>query len=274
MLSDQDKFVALQREHWGEVAPSFDKGLSKMTDACIRPLLGALGDIAGKRVLEIGCGPGHATVEAARRGAKIVATDLAPGMVEFSSRALPDLDFRVANAQELPFEDNSFDAAFGSFVIMLVPRPERAIEELTRVLKPGGRLALCAWDELSRNRVLGMLEEAKATAGLQVEVMPGAPDPWRFADDAEFKALLSDHGFNNVTVSQFEFTFEAAGAAALFDRLERESASLKAALARGDVSSVDRVRAAFLRLGKGYEHGSTIRVPCSAKIASGRAAAK
>ncbi len=72
----------------------------------------------------------------------VVGIDAAAAMAGLARRLHPSLEFRQAEAEALPFEDGSFDAVVGNFVIFHVGRPERAVEEFVRVLAPGGRLAI------------------------------------------------------------------------------------------------------------------------------------
>lgn len=272
-MTDEDTFVAREREHWGSVAQAFHEGLSGMTDSCISPLLNALGDLRGRRVLDVGCGPGHSTAEAARRGGTLVGMDLAPQMVTLAAQLWPSIDFRVGNLEALPFPDASFDAAFGSFVILHVPRPELAAAQLARVLTGGGRLALSTWDVDSRNRVLGMVFEAADIVGIPMVAVPGAPARLRFADDAEFEALLREHGFEDVSIQRFEFAFQVPSAEALFTEITRASMMAKALLASGDSATLERLRRAYIGLAERYARDDRVSVPCAAKIASGRKAA-
>jgi ubiquinone/menaquinone biosynthesis C-methylase UbiE len=91
------------------------------------------------RVLEVGCGMGEFAERVAReRRAEVVATDLSPRMVELT--AARGLDARVADAQDLPFEDGEFACAVANWMLYHVPDLDRALGELRRVLRPGGTL--------------------------------------------------------------------------------------------------------------------------------------
>lgn len=272
-MTDEDTFVAREREHWGSVAQAFHEGLSGMTDSCIPPLLDALGDLGGRRVLDVGCGPGHSAAEAARRGGTIIGMDLAPQMVALAAQLWPSIDFRVGDLEALPFPDGSFDAAFGNFVILHVPRPELAVQQLARVLRGGGRLALSTWDVDAKNRVLGMVFEAADVAGIPMVALPGAPARLRFADDPEFETLLRGRGFEDVTIERFEFAFEVPSAEALFTEITKTSLMAKALISSGDTETIERLRRAYIGLAKRYGRNERVSVPCAAKIAFGRKAA-
>jgi ubiquinone/menaquinone biosynthesis C-methylase UbiE len=90
-------------------------------------------------VLEVGCGPGEASERiGGELGARVVAVDLSPRMVELARAR--GVDARVGDVQELPFSDESFDCALAAWVLFHVADLERALSELARVLRSGGRL--------------------------------------------------------------------------------------------------------------------------------------
>src|SRR4051812_10442773 len=103
----------------------------------------------GDRVLDIAAGSGNAAIQAAMRGAEVVASDLTPELFEpgrvRAAKHGVELEWVEADAEDLPFEDASFDAAISTFGIMFAPRHSVAAAELARVVKPGGRIALCSW---------------------------------------------------------------------------------------------------------------------------------
>ena len=112
-------------------------------------LVGAAGIGPGMRVLDVAAGNGNAAVVAVRAGAEAVASDFAPLQVE-QGRARTaadglDIEWVEADAEELPFEEGSFDAVLSVFGAMFAPRPERVAAELFRVVRPGGTVAMANW---------------------------------------------------------------------------------------------------------------------------------
>lgn len=101
-----------------------------------------LGDVAGLRGLDVGCGEGHNTRLLARAGAKMMAIDISETFLGHARQAEADeplgINYRLASAQALPFDDASFDLATAFMSLMDVPQPGRAIAEIARVLAPGG----------------------------------------------------------------------------------------------------------------------------------------
>lgn len=95
------------------------------------------------RVLDVAAGTGASSIEFVRAGADVVAVDFSEGMLEEGRRRHPEIDFRQADAMNLPFEDNSFDAVTTSFGLRNIQDFDRALREFYRVLRPGGHLVVC-----------------------------------------------------------------------------------------------------------------------------------
>ena len=121
--------------------------------AALRPAAEALADAcavsAGQEVLDVAAGDGNFALACAREGASVVASDLAPGMVE-RGRARSEaegyeVEWVEADVEELPFEDGRFDCGGSVFGAMIAPRPRVTAEELFRVVKPGGTVGMAAW---------------------------------------------------------------------------------------------------------------------------------
>jgi SAM-dependent methyltransferase len=112
----------------------------------IRPAFDLLGDVAGRRVLDYGCGHGMAAVVLARHGATVTGIDLSAGYIAEARRRAAanevEVDFRQADAEHLPFPDDSFDAVWGCAILHHLDL-QRAAAELRRVLRPGGVAVFC-----------------------------------------------------------------------------------------------------------------------------------
>ncbi|MBI3898809.1 MAG: methyltransferase domain-containing protein [Gammaproteobacteria bacterium] len=104
---------------------------------------------AGQRVLDVACGSGNTALSAARRYCEVTGIDYVPALLERAkARAAAEgvtVDFRVADAQALPFADASFDVVLSVFGVMFAPDQERAARELLRVCRPGGKIGLVCW---------------------------------------------------------------------------------------------------------------------------------
>jgi SAM-dependent methyltransferase len=125
----------------------------RMVTSFLAPLGPRLVDAAGigpgQRVLDVAAGTGNAAIVAAERGADVVASDLTPELLEAGQKVAAErgvtLAWRQADAEQLPFDDASFDVVMSSIGVMFAPHHQAAADELVRVLRPGGTLALLSW---------------------------------------------------------------------------------------------------------------------------------
>src|SRR3954469_10763647 len=143
------------------------------------------------RVLDIAAGSGNAAIQAAQRGAEVVASDLTPELFVAGRRraeaAGVELEWVEADAEDLPFEDASFDVALSTFGIMFAPRQSVAAAELARVVKSGGRIALCSWQPAG---FIGEMFKTIAAFLTPPPPVEGPPARWGTEDGA--RALLDD----------------------------------------------------------------------------------
>ncbi len=107
-----------------------------------RLVVDAVGAQPGQRVLDLAAGTGTSSEPYADAGINVVACDFSLGMLKVGKRRRPDIDFVAGDATNLPFEDNSFDASTISFGLRNVNEPKKALSEMLRVTKPGGRLVI------------------------------------------------------------------------------------------------------------------------------------
>lgn len=104
---------------------------------------------AGERVLDVAAGNGNVTLAAARRFTNVTSTDYVSSLLEQGRRRAEAeghaVEFRVADVEDLPFENDSFDAVLSTYGVMFAPNQEKAASEMMRVVKPGGRIGLANW---------------------------------------------------------------------------------------------------------------------------------
>jgi SAM-dependent methyltransferase len=129
---------------WDSAAGDYERISLHLADA-IDHAIHRLSPRAGERILDLGTGTGLAARRIAALGAQVTGVDLGAELIEAAKRLAPGVDFRVGDAEQLPFDDAAFDAAVSTFGVMFVHRPEAAAAELARVVRPGGRIALVSW---------------------------------------------------------------------------------------------------------------------------------
>jgi SAM-dependent methyltransferase len=163
---------------------------------------------AGWKVLDVAAGNGNAALAAARRGCEVVATDYVEGLLDrAASRAMADgltLTTKVADAEDLPFADGTFDAALSTVGVMFTPDPRRAAHQLVRVVRPGGRIGLASWTPE------GFVGQMFKIIGGHVPPPAGVPSPLQWGTEAGVEALLGAACDVEVTRRSFSFRYRSA----------------------------------------------------------------
>jgi ubiquinone/menaquinone biosynthesis C-methylase UbiE len=262
---------ALEQAGWAEKAESYGVLTGRITARLVDQLLDAAGVAAGMRVLDVATGPGYAARRAAERGAVATGVDIADELLALAHRTGGGVRFVRGDAEDLPFAEHSFEALVCNFAINHFPRPERAIAEFARVIVPGGGIALSTWDLPERNRFLGILLDALRACGVtrRLETL-AAPDPYRLADDAEFRALLRGAGLEDVDVRSVSLTQQVPDADELWEGMLGGSVRTAGLVMRQEPHIRSRIRAAVGRLAEEYRVDGGLAIPACAKIALGR----
>ena len=198
MLNDNSfmQYKAAQREGWALFVP---------LEAYTTPASARLVEFArvqpGEKVLDVACGTGVVAVTAARTGAQVKALDLSPVLLEHarwnSGTAGVAIEFTEGDVESLPYPDASFDVVLSQYGHMFAPRPEVAVSEMLRVLKPGGRIAFSTWPpELFVGRVFNLV-------GQYLPPPPGVPPVSLWGDPGVIRERLGER------VMQLTFEREA-----------------------------------------------------------------
>jgi ubiquinone/menaquinone biosynthesis C-methylase UbiE len=165
----------------------------------------------GMDVLDVACGTGNASIPAARAGARVTGLDFAPGLLaiarERAADAMVEIDFVEGDAQQLPFADGTFDRAVSTFGHMFGPDHRRTADEMMRVLRPGGVIAVACWTpEGSIGRMNTMIAEL-------VPPPPDAQPPILWGTEEHVRELWGDADFERHAI---EWTDESPESYARF----------------------------------------------------------
>lgn len=187
--------------YWAEHADRFDRALR-----AYRPdLFGAAGISAADQVLDIGCGTGETTCDAARRasGGRAVGVDLSAAMLRVARRrasaeGLRNAEFVQADAQVHPFPAAAFDVAVSRAGTMFFADPVAAFRNIGGALRPGGRLVQLVWRPLRNNEWLLSLTEALAAGRPWPTPAADAPGPFALADPERVRSVLGGAGFTDI----------------------------------------------------------------------------
>lgn len=176
---------------------AYDRFMGRYSLA-LAPLFLAFADVPpGDDVVDVGCGPGALTgVLVGHAGAEHVhAIDPSPSFVAACRERLPEVDVRSGRAEELPYADGSMRAALAQLVLHFVSDPVAAVAEMSRVVRPGGVVAVCVWDASGGMELLSTFERVISV----VDPASVAAAPLRFGGDGEVATILRDGGLSDVS---------------------------------------------------------------------------
>jgi len=176
-----------------------------MQDALIgrfeAPGVAALGPVEGRRVLDLGCGPGESSATLADLGAHVTAVDVSPDLVALARRRLAgrEVEVMLADAATHPFAPGSQQALFSRFGAMFFEDPVPAWTNLRAAMAPDAPLAVVAWRSIKENPWAGLpLRLIADMVPPQPKLGPGAPGPFGWADPAVFTPWLEAAGWREV----------------------------------------------------------------------------
>lgn len=191
MLNDNTfmQYKAAQREGWALFVP-----LEAFTTPAAAKLVEFAKIQRGEALLDVACGTGVVAVTAARAGARVKALDLSPVLLERarwnSATAGVEVEYIEGDVEQLPYPDASFDVVLSQYGHMFAPRPEVAVSEMLRVLKPGGRITFSTWPpELFIGRVFNLV-------GQYLPPPPGVPPVSLWGDPNVIRERLGDRVTN------------------------------------------------------------------------------
>ena len=197
-------------EAWDAIAEGYDRYVAPQeVDARQARRFASWGSRPGERFLDVAAGTGGLSLPAARLGAQVLATDWSPAMIEqFEARVrdegLSDTEGRVMDCHALDLPDDSFDVTGSQFGVMLVPDQARALREMVRVTKPGGRVLVIAYGLPAELEFLQFFISALKAVAPDFPGLPDDPPPLEFqvSDPEVLRQRLTDAGLKDVRVER------------------------------------------------------------------------
>jgi ubiquinone/menaquinone biosynthesis C-methylase UbiE len=196
-------------EAWDAIAEGYDRHVAPQEVDLANEALRIVGLQPGERFLDVAAGPGGLSLPAARLGAEVLATDWSPAMIErFEARAdqesLRNVGGRVMDCHALDLPDDSFDVTGSQFGVMLVPDQARALREMVRVTRPGGRMLVIAYGFPAELEFVQFFIGALKAVAPEFPGLPEDPPPLEFqvSDPEVLRQRLIDAGLNDVGVAR------------------------------------------------------------------------
>ncbi|QKJ63463.1 class I SAM-dependent methyltransferase [Flavobacterium sp. M31R6] len=227
---------------WDELTMDF---LKPMGDEIIK-LLNLKNDAI---VLDVAAGTGEPglTIASHLNGGKVISTDFAEGMLEVAqenakNRGIKNFETIVCDVSELPFADNTFDAISCRFGFMFFPDMLLAIKEMTRVLKPGGKIATAVWNIPEKNF---WITATMGTISKNIEIPPpppGAPGMFRCSKSGFMSDLFSQAGLKNISENEVTGKLNSKTTDVYWSMMNDVAAPVVAALSKADNSMRQKIK--------------------------------
>ncbi|MCU1599886.1 MAG: Methyltransferase type 11 [Frankiales bacterium] len=261
---------------WTSVARGWDSHrdqVEQMKAPLTAELLAGLALRPGEQVLELGAGTGELALllaDAVSPGGRVMATDVAPGMVELARRTTADrpaIDVREVDATSTGLESASFDAVVFRMGLMFVPEPAEALRECRRVLRPGGRAAMAVWSGPGQNMWLTAVGMSAMMQGLVQGGPPTGPGGiFSLGEPEQLEKAARDAGFADLEVRRIAISARYASADEHYDSVEQLAGPLHLALVSATPEQRAAVKASAASLIEQYATASGYQLPGEALL--------
>jgi SAM-dependent methyltransferase len=262
-------FHDFEQQGWERAADHYSDAFGSLTSQTIPALLRAVGADAGVRLLDVASGPGYVAAGAAALGASAVGVDFSAEMVALAARRYPAIEFVEGDAEALAFPDASFDAVAINFGVLHLARPDTALEQARRVLKPGGRCALTVWATPDVSVGFGIVLAAIDTHGRMDVPLPAGPPFFRFSDPSEAARSLTAAGFVEPRVDTVPMVWRLPSGEALCEAFLHGAVRTAALLRAQAPEAMAKIRRAIVEGAERYRVQNGIALPMAAVLTSG-----
>jgi ubiquinone/menaquinone biosynthesis C-methylase UbiE len=278
-MPSADQIRDVQRVTWAGLSAGWDKWDAVITDQ-LEPVGAAiierLGIAQDQQHLDVASGTGEPGLSIARLApnGRTVLTDLVAQMLDIAARraraqGIGTVETTVCSADDLPFDDATFDSVSVRFGYMFFPDLARATAEFVRVLKPGGRLCASVWVEPEQNPWTTIAMQAITAEVALAPPEPGAPTMYRCAAPGCVGALYEDAGLRDIVEWDVAVELVTRSPEQYWEMISEHVSLAVAALQRADEAARERIRAGAVARVSAFETDGRIRVPGLARCIVG-----
>ena len=268
MKIGNDAFARFEHEGWERVADKYDSVWSLLTRQFIPYLINSAEVRAGMSVLDVACGPGYVSDAVRKAGATPTGIDFSEKMRAIAKERFPGISFVQGDAQNLAFEDVSFDRVLINFGLLHLSHPEKGCAEACRILKSGGRFGFTVWAGPEENPGARIVNDAIETHADMEVGLPEGPPHYLYGDRQECQKVLEQAGFDGNSMNYNTQTVELRlPSASYFFHAERDAGVRTAGILRRQSPDwLDAIRVAIENGIQRYVRGNEIVLPMAARV--------
>ena len=252
MKQELEQISRQQKESWNKFSSGWKKWDELFMDF-LKPMgieiSNQLDPKETETILDVAAGTGEPglTIASKLKSGKVVITDLAEHMLEIArenaeQRGIRNIKIQACDVSELPFEDNTFDAISCRFGFMFFPDMSLAAKEMTRVLKPGGRISTSVWNVPEKNfwitAILGTIQRNMELP----PPPPGSPGMFRCANDGLMSDIFRDAGLNNISIKEVTGKMNCGTTDVYWNSMTEVAAPVVAALSKADEEMNEKIK--------------------------------
>ena len=268
-MIDPHSFHEFEHSGWQGIPQQYHQAFGELTTQSIESLLDAAGVQNGTKVIDIATGPGYVAAAAARRGASVIGVDFSATMIAEAQRRNRDIEFREGDAEQLAFGNGLFEAAVMNFGILHLARPDQALAEACRVLRPGGRFGFTVWAKPEEAVGFRIVLGAIAKHGNLNVPLPEGPPFFRFSEPDECIRSLLTVGFQSPEVVKVPQVWRLPSIDSLFEFMKDSTVRTAGLLQAQKPEALEKIRDAMRDESKQYQKGNAVELPMPAILASG-----
>ncbi|MBI3552333.1 MAG: methyltransferase domain-containing protein [Elusimicrobia bacterium] len=268
---DPKAYTQELRENWNAAAPHY----KRLSADFFPPIAKAFVDFCalkpGQSVLDVACGPGTATVlakSAVGPKGKVVGVDLSVEMLKLAGERLGAVDLREMDAEEMDFPDASFDAVICQLGLMLFARPEAALSEMIRVVKPGGKVSCLVQGAKDKMVFTSLIMSTMIRHAPDLKA-PGAPNLYAFGGEGRLEWALKTCELKGVRTERLSGTFGFASPEAYWETMASGAGRTGMMLKSLPAAVRSAIKQDVLKTAENYLIKDRMEIPYEVVMASG-----
>jgi ubiquinone/menaquinone biosynthesis C-methylase UbiE len=246
-MTGYEEFGAAEREGWtnSTVAASYVAQFTQAADQAMAAMIARVSPSHGQNVLDLCCGHGAMTSALCDLGCEVTGLDFSPAMLAHAKLRAPAAHLQEGDAQNLPFDDGSFDAVLCNMGIMHLPDQPAALGEIRRVLRPDGVFAMTAWCGADISPSFRIALEAMQKHADPSITVPQQPDFFQFANPKHAGKMLRDAGLDLVRHEVIDCAWRLDKPEQLFDIYAEATVRMAMVLSRQPPAAKAAIRQAM-----------------------------